>query len=147
MIQRKLKLCKCGCGKEGYIWARGYLKGHEPNKPPKPIKKVSSKQQERIKENKAYYKVAIAKNIAKNKGKCICEECSSVIVNPKGINVSHVIAGSTNMALYHDQRNNFILCGRCEQIWTAGSRSKMNIYERSEEIKIELTHEYYSSLF
>lgn len=31
MIQRKLKLCKCGCGKEGYIWARGYLKGHEPN--------------------------------------------------------------------------------------------------------------------
>lgn len=32
MIPRKKKLCKCGCGKEGYVWARGYLKGHEPIK-------------------------------------------------------------------------------------------------------------------
>lgn len=25
MIQRKKKICKCGCGKEGYIYARGLL--------------------------------------------------------------------------------------------------------------------------
>jgi hypothetical protein len=27
-IPRKLKICKCGCGTEGYIWASGMIKEH-----------------------------------------------------------------------------------------------------------------------
>lgn len=44
MIERKKKLCKCGCGREGYIWARGMLKECSyRDKKPKGIKKISEK--------------------------------------------------------------------------------------------------------
>lgn len=42
MIQRKVKLCKCGCGREGYIWAHGMLKEcYYKSKPQKQLVRTS----------------------------------------------------------------------------------------------------------
>lgn len=44
MIPRKLKICKCGCGREGYIWSHGMLKEcWYKIKPPKQIAKTPLK--------------------------------------------------------------------------------------------------------
>jgi len=42
-MQRKRKLCKCGCGQEGYIWAKGMLKYcYYRTNPPKSIQKTTT---------------------------------------------------------------------------------------------------------
>jgi 5-methylcytosine-specific restriction endonuclease McrA len=129
--------CACGCGKEGYIWARGYLKGHEPVKP-KPIRKITSKQREKIKENKDFY----AEFIARHKTKC-CDECEEPIKRPTGSNVSHIIPGQANPALYHDYRNAFLLCQTCENQWTRVSPKTMKIWPEAQRRRTELLREHY----
>ncbi len=43
-MKLKKKICKCGCGREGYIWARGMLKECAyKDKKPKGLKKISDK--------------------------------------------------------------------------------------------------------
>lgn len=100
---------------------------------------------ESIIENNKYYHAAIILNRDKNKGSCRCEECNEPIPRPKGINVSHIIAGSANKALYRDLENHKILCRTCEQNWTTGDRSTMKIYPETEEIRIRLTNKYYQN--
>lgn len=146
LIIPKKKLCKCGCGELGYIWARGFIKGHEKKDNVKRIKRVSDKQKTRIAANKSYYAQEIARHLEENKGKCPCENCSAEIINPSGRNVSHIIAGSANSALYHHPLNRFILCQDCERIWTNEDKTKLKIYHSSEERMIDLKNFYYTTM-
>lgn len=123
-----------------------------PQKKPKvqlkrtPIsKKPTAKQSDSIKASKEYYRIAIAANMAQNKGKCICEECGCVIANPTGSNVSHIVSKGANRELYLDPLNHFILCDIDEGHWTMHDKTKMNIYPESEERRIELNHKYYTN--
>lgn len=53
MIERKKKLCKCGCGRMGYIWAKGMLKEcYRRTHPYAKIKKWSVKGKKRYEEKK-----------------------------------------------------------------------------------------------
>ena len=150
MIERRKKLCKCGCNQLGLYWKSGYLKGHHPSEKGFPKKKMSEKTINKIAENNNYYRKAIALNIVKNKGKCLCDECGVEILNPSGSNCSHVIGQGANPTLYHDIRNHFILCnnlkdkGKCEQLFSdEGKKHTMKIYPKYVEIKEQLNREYY----
>lgn len=139
--------------------AKPYPKKGMPEKKPKkglkrtPIKKkkysitkISKKKKEKITASKAYYATAIEVNKKKNGSICRCENCATEIKNPTGRNVSHIIAGGSNEALYLDFLNHFILCSDCEKIWTdgnGGSRKDMLIYEESAIRKEKLTRKYY----
>ena len=116
------------------------------NKVKKPIKRVSDKQKGRIIANKDYYAQEIARHTEENKGCCPCENCGEEIDNPSGRNVSHIIAGSANSALYHHPLNRFILCNRCESIWTNEDKTKLKIYQASEERMIDLKNFYYTTV-
>jgi 5-methylcytosine-specific restriction endonuclease McrA len=140
MIQRRAKLCKCGCGKEGYIWARGYLKGHEPVKP-KPIRKVTPKQREKIKENKEFY----AEFIERHPTKC-CDECGEPIHKPTGSNVSHIIPNQANPALYLNFKNAYLLCQTCENQWTRVDPTKMKLWPDAQKRRTELMNKHYGTL-
>jgi hypothetical protein len=117
-----------------------------------PLKKVKQglnrtptvKQYESIKASKEYYRLAIASNIAQNKGKCICEECGNQIKEPSGSNVSHIVSKGANRELYLDPLNHFILCDIHEGHWTMHDKTTMNIYHESEERRINLNHKYYN---
>lgn len=134
-IKPKKKLCKCGCGQIGYIWARGYLKGHEPKKP-QPIAKFSAKKKESMKDDKQYYRWAIASNIAKNNGKCYCEECGVEIQEPIGMNVSHILSKGAWPEFYNHQLNHNILCLKHHHQWEFGDKKSMKIYKPN-QLKIE----------
>lgn len=47
MIQRKTKPCKCGCGREGFLFAKGMLRDCWAKNNKKPLRKVSEKQKEK----------------------------------------------------------------------------------------------------
>lgn len=94
------------------------------------------------KENKEYYNQSIEDNIEKHGG-CRCENCGDDIQNPTGRNVSHIIAKGSNPSLYHDPINHYILCRDCESEWTDGDRTKMNIYQDSQERRMKLLREHY----
>jgi hypothetical protein len=125
-------------------------KGIPEKKKPGPLKrtpiktKVTAKQRAKIKLNKEYYVKSIANNIKLNNGVCVCENCPTIIKNPTGSNVSHIISAGANAALYLDKLNHFILCEICEGIWTMHDKTTMNIYPESEERRIKLNHKYYN---
>lgn len=146
-ITRKLKICGCGCGKEGYIYARKMLKECDRRvNPPKQLKKVSKKQLGKIKENGNYYRAAIAQNIIRNKGKCRCDECGSEIKEPKGRNVAHIVSAGANAALYLEPENNNVLCLDCV-IWEeSGDRTTMKLYQQREDVRQRLTAKYYQEV-
>lgn len=167
-IKRKSKLCACGCGKEGPIYARKMLKECDRRvNPPKGLKKtgikvkVSAKKQERIKESKLYYRQAIGRNILKNKGVSKCDECGEPIKSPNGRNVCHLIGSNANPALYLDPENHLILgkgplYGECDCGWKfdeSGERETMKIWpvaaERIERLnfKYHNNHEAYKRKF
>lgn len=110
------------------------------------IKKISKKKSAEIVKSKAYYELAINQNKKQNRGKCICENCGDEIKNPTGRNVSHIISGGANSALYLDMLNHFILCFFCENTWTNEDKTTMGIYEESEIRKEKLNHKYYELL-
>ena len=143
MIPRKKKICK-SCQKEDYIFSQGKCVRCAKNSYKK-MAKVSDKGKESIKVNKIYYQVQIDTNKAKNKGKCICEECNKEIKEPKGMNVSHIISAGANKALYLEPLNSFILCVPCHNRWEFGDRQAMNIYEEAMERKEILTRKYYEN--
>lgn len=119
---------------------RSYPKQGLPIRLPKPLKKSSGITTDDVK----YYKLAVAKNINENKGKCICKECGAQIINPTGRNVSHIVARGANPKLYHDITNHFILCFECEFTWTNGDRTTMKIYPESEKTREKLNYKYYT---
>ena len=139
----KRKLCNViGC--EYLVWARGKCKRHDAfGKIPEPIRRVSDKKSKFIKDSKIYYDVAIQTNIAKNNGKCICENCQKEIKSPKGINVSHIISGGANITLYLEPLNNFILCRECENQWTNVNPKAMGIWQEAQRRKTILNNKYY----
>lgn len=109
----------------------------KPEKEPKPLNRVSDKQRVRIKANKSYYKLVLETKPH------VCENCGEKIINASGRNVSHILSGGSNPALYHDEENNYLLCDLCEHIWTNGDKTKMRIYPESEEISTRLKLKYY----
>jgi hypothetical protein len=135
---------KCDkCKREEYY---AKTKENAKNKPKKEIKKVSFKQRKVIVDNKEYYQQEIMRHKEENKGNCPCENCGMLIENPSGRNVSHIIAGSANRALYHHPNNRFILCNDCEYIWTNRDKTTMKIYDLSEDIIIQLNNFYYTTI-
>lgn len=149
MIPRKEKLCKCGCGKKGFLWAKGMLKYcYYKQNPLKAINQVSAKTVVKIKWNNNYYRQSIAANIIANNGKCRCNNCPAEIKNPlqtKGSHVSHIISAGANLALYHNPKNHFILCYDCEQLFSnLGKRSTMKIYTEVLKRWEKLNAEYYN---
>ena len=50
---------------------------------------------------------------------------------PQGINVSHIISGGANIALYLEPLNNFILCRGCENQWTNINPKDMGIWQEA----------------
>lgn len=141
MITLKKKICK-ECGNEDYIFSKGRCKPCASKSYAKPPK-LSDKGKASVKANKIYYQVQIDTHKAKNKGKCICEECGKEIKEPKGNNVSHIISAGANKALYLEPLNSFILCVQHHLQWEGGDRKSMNIYEEAMERKLELTRKYY----
>ena len=140
----KRKTCSVdGCSYP--VWARGKCKRHD-TVGKTPIRKVTPKKAGEIKAAKIYYMVAIQSNIAKNTGKCICEECGKEILSPSGANVSHIISGGSNKALYLEPLNHFILCKTCENQWTNINPSTMKVWGIAQERKIILNNKYYSSI-
>lgn len=141
----KHKLCACGCGKTGPLYAKKMLKYCYFRKfPQKPIKKVSTKKIGQIKDSNNYYKKKIGINIIENKGKCKCENCDAVIENPTGRNVSHIIGAGANTTLYLDLENSYILCDKCEAEWTSGSRINMMIWPKALLVRQKLNLKYYT---
>jgi hypothetical protein len=141
MIERKKKICK-ECNKLDYLFSKGRCKACASKSYAK-TPKISDKTKDNIKVNKIYYQVQIDTNKAKNKGKCICEECGCEIKTPSGKNVSHIISKGSNVALYLEPTNNFVLCVAHHHQWEFGDRKSMNIYEEAMERKEALTRKYY----
>lgn len=145
MITRKKKICK-SCDNPRYIWAKGMCRTCATKaKPPKPICKRTDKKKAVIKDSNKYYRMAIARNIVKNKGVCRCDECDVVIKNPKGRNVAHIISGGANPALYLDPDNQNVLCIDCVIREESGTnRKEMKLYEQRENTRTLLTNKYYT---
>lgn len=127
---------------------RDYTPRPKPEKQVKPKKGLNriptARQKQSIADSKKYYKIAIASNIAQNRGKCTCENCGKHIKEPTGSNVSHIVSKGSNRELYLDPDNHFILCDICEGHWTMHDKTQMAIYNESEERRIALTFKYYN---
>lgn len=141
MIARKKKICK-ECQNEDFIFSKGRCKRCS-SKTWQTTPKTSDKAKANIKANNIYYQVQIDTNKAMNKGKCICEECGIEIKTPKGMNVSHIISKGSNVALYLEPLNSFILCVPHHHQWEFGDRRGMKIYEEAMKRKETLTLKYY----
>lgn len=141
-----------GCGNYGIIMtsSRGLCQVCESKrKPKKQIKAITDKQKEKWVDRSAYYKKAIAKAIVEGKGKVICEECGVKIDNPTGMNVSHIISGSSRPDLYLHPENYNILCKvgdnpknwshSCHVRWETGDKENMKIYPKNMETKERIT--------
>jgi len=138
----KLKQCS-KCGKTTKLWKANPPLCKYCSSGGVKIAKITEKKKDFIKMSKAYYSLAITKNKLSNGGKCICEECGNEIKSPSGRNVSHIISGGSNIALYLEPTNNFILCAKCENIWTNISPSSMKIWGEAQERKEKLNLKYY----
>lgn len=103
----------------------------------KPIPKRSTKKTIDIAASDIYYNESIQKNVSKY-GYCKCEECGDAITNPKGRNVCHVLGGGAYKVLYFNPINHFILCLRCGDIEQSGDRTKMKIWPKFKEIRLQL---------
>lgn len=133
-----------GCGEYGLITTRSRalcVKCEYERKPQKPIRRPKPKN---LVENKAYYAKKIAHNIIINNGICVCENCDRTIKHPTGRNVSHIISAGANITLYLDDKNSYILCSICEDVWTSGDKTTMRIYEDSERRRMALNLKYYT---
>lgn len=133
-----------GCGQNGLITtrSRGLCTLCESKRKTKPT--TAKKAPKNLVQNKEYYAQRITDNMIKNKGKCICEECGDEIKRPVGRNVSHIVGGGANTALYLESINSKILCLKCEDIWTNGDKTKMKIYPECMEIRQQLNLKYYT---
>ena len=140
MLFTKQKVCSI-CGRESKLW-----RSHPPTCAfcikKEPVKVNRTKLSKEITINKEYYSEAIQDNINKY-GSCTCENCYKNIPNPKGRNVSHIIAKGTNKSLYLEKDNNFVLCLECEDTWTNGDRKKMRIFPESQTRKFNLLNNFY----
>lgn len=139
MIVRKAKVCKCGCGKRGLIYAKGMLQACYNR-----IMIVDKRNV--IALNNQFYKAMINRNIQRNQGVCRCDNCKREIQRPIGRNVAHIISKGADSSLYLNPLNHFILgrgeifdqCDCLEEFDNGIHRQEMNIYEESERRKIEL---------
>jgi uncharacterized protein with PIN domain len=130
-----------GCGNKGLIMTNSRqlcTVCESRRKRPKTIVKQTSKQRIKIQDNKAFY----ARFIENHPTKC-CDECGEPIHNPTGSNVSHVVAGGTNPAVYDDPRNAFLLCQRCENVWTSEDRTKMKLWTLAQSVRTEVLNDHY----
>jgi hypothetical protein len=141
VITRKKKICK-ECNTEDFIFSKGRCKRCS-SKTWQTTPKTSDKTKANIKVNKIYYQMQIDTNKAINKGRCICEECNIEIKEPKGMNVSHIISKGSNVALYLEPLNSYVLCVPCHQKWEFGDRASMKIYPEAMERRERLTLKYY----
>lgn len=72
-----------------------------------------------------------------------CRECGRPINNPSAYNVSHIISRAADARMSHDPRNVYILCPECHNRYEhITTRRDMRIFDRAEERKEKLKHEY-----
>lgn len=126
-----------------------YPKKFRLPKEKKRIRRVSPKQAQRIRANKAYYQMVLDTKPhtpwGTNGTQHTCENCGDKIINASGRNVSHILSMGSNPGLYHDEENNYLLCDLCEHVWTNGDKTKMRLYADSEEISNRLKLKYYAN--
>lgn len=120
---RKKKICKCGCGKEGFIWSKEMLKEcfFRLNKP-KTIKKYSEKGLEKKEKKKEYTKLQfeLFQEIW-NERKHNCQSCGFWLGNePKSIFFDHLIEKSKRKDLALIKENILLVCENCHSCKTMG---------------------------
>ena len=123
MIKQKQKLCKCGCGKVGYIWSGGMLKECSYRiKKPKGLKKMSDKgkikrelKKELVKTDMAFYFNLWQHNPH------ICAFCQVKLGDkPKLYYFDHILEKQAFPALRHKTDNIQFLCLQCHNNKTNG---------------------------
>jgi hypothetical protein len=138
-----------GCGGTGWITTSSRLlcqncENERKGENHLHIPKISPKKAAFILESKSYYRQKIAQHIAENKGRCPCEECGTNIINPTGMNVSHILHSSTHKELYLVPENSNILCkvgdnpknwgASCHNKWETGDKKSMKIYPKNMDV-------------
>lgn len=123
MIQKKKKLCKCGCGQEGFIWSQGMLKECFLRlNPPKKITYKSAKQKVKDAEKKEYNSKQF--NLFYDiwaKRKHYCESCGLWLGNePLSLFFDHLLEKSKHPKLALNEENIFLCCGDCHSKKTNG---------------------------
>lgn len=146
-----------GCGGKGWVMTSSRLLCRNCESERKGeiylrvIPKVSPKQAKFIGDSKNYYRQQIAKHIVRNMGKCPCEECGVEIINPTGMNVSHILSSATHKELYHHPDNSNILCkvgdnpkdwgASCHNKWEGRDKTKMKVWAANQIIIEKLLNE------
>lgn len=128
-------------------------KWKQSQKPPKPRRAISDRKKGQMKEAGQYYIKKIARNMAKNGGKCRCEECGKEIRVPTGRNCCHLLSFGAHPKIYLDLDNSVILgkgeifgeCNCGSQFDDSAKTHEMKIYPKVEQLKIKLKHKYYGS--
>jgi len=146
MIKQKEKLCKCGCGKSGFIWSKGMLKEcyFKLNKP-KSIKKYSEKGLEKKK-----LKTEITKKLhqwflnlwdkrADKNGNIKCFETditmSHTIYKENSCCYSHQIPKSSRPDLAFEEDNLLIVLPDIHAQWEANPQNCPKMYEYTQKLK------------
>jgi len=148
-----------GCNKRGLIATnsrRLCQKCESIRKAAAPIRRITEKKKMEIKASNKYYADTIAKNMKRNNGTCLCDNCNEKIndpLNAKGSIVCHILSSGANKALYLNPLNSWIL-GRgelfreCNCKWQfdeSRKREDMNIYRETQARIIALNAHYYKS--
>ena len=116
-MKAKLKLCKCGCKKEGIIWKNGMLKScFFKLNPPKQINKFSEKGLKKKEEKKEYVELVhrAMYNWWLKQPKNECMSCGCKL--PKQFHtwmVDHKIMKSIHPELAMEEKNFFLCCLEC----------------------------------
>lgn len=123
-------------------------KGPAPKPEPKAkkekkrIRRVSPKQAQRIRENKAFYDRFIAESKVKR-----CYECDEPIPEPIGMNVCHLWSGGAGYrAAYLDKDNAVLACIDCHNRYERNrNTTSMKIYALAQERIPRLKLKYYAN--
>lgn len=121
MIQRKKKICKC-CGLEKYLFGKGFCQMCYNFRVAKPIKKISDKHKETLRD---YKKVRIEYLTQNPTCKARLKNCTVIATE-----VHHLI-GKTNREKYLDVNNFMSVCRGCHQQIEDGG---IWVYERGFKI-------------
>lgn len=122
-MQKKTKICKCGCGKEGIIWKNGMLKScFFKLNPPKQINKFSEKGLKKKEEKREYTKnqTVFFLEIWKER-KHNCQSCGIWLGNEaKSIFFDHLLEKNKRKDLALVKENILLVCSDCHSLKTMG---------------------------
>ena len=123
MVTKKKKVCKCGCGKEGFIWSQGMLKECFLRlNPPKKIAYKSAKQKVKDVAKREYTQKQF--NLFYDiwtKRRHYCQSCNLWLGDePLSIFFDHLLEKSKFPEFALLEENIFLCCGDCHSKKTNG---------------------------